>query len=305
MLSERALALCERQHGVVSRRQLLQLGSSPAAVKHALAVRRLHPLWRGVYAVGRPRVSRRGRWLAAVLACGPTAVLSHISAAELWSMHPAAASTIEVSVRLQVVRSRPGIVAHRRSLPTSAIEERNAIPTTSPAQTLIDLAGVLGARELEAAVNRADQLGLIDPESLRSRVESWAGRPGCAPLRRLLDRDTFRLTDSELERRFLRLAERAGLPRPLSGRVVNGHRVDFHWPALNLVVETDGLRYHRTPAQQARDRKRDHSHTAAGTTQLRFTHAEVRHDPNHVIATLTSVIDRLSTPAESFNRRFR
>src|SRR5205814_5987973 len=126
---------------------------------------------------------------------------------------------------------------------------------------------------LEAAVNEADKLDLITPERLRQALEAIARRPGLAALRRLLDRDTFVLTDSELERRFLPIARAAGLPKPLTRVHLNGFKVDFYWPEFDLVVETDGLRYHRTPAQQARDTLRDQAHAAAGLTRLRFTHA--------------------------------
>jgi very-short-patch-repair endonuclease len=111
-------------------------------------------------------------------------------------------------------------------------------------------------------------------------------------LRKMLDRRTFRLTDSELERRFLRLVDRAGLPRPLTQQRVNGFRVDFYWPELGLVIETDGLRYHRTPAQQSRDRIRDQTHAAAGFTVLRFTHAQVRFEADRVVRTLQLVAER-------------
>lgn len=112
-------------------------------------------------------------------------------------------------------------------------------------------------------------------------------------MRRILDRRTFALTDSELERRFLPITRAAGLPLPETGRKLNGFKVDFYWPDLGLVVETDGLRYHRTPAQQARDRMRDQAHTASGLTCLRFTHAQVRFEADHVRATLAAVVRRL------------
>ncbi|HEU4598739.1 MAG TPA: DUF559 domain-containing protein, partial [Solirubrobacterales bacterium] len=112
------------------------------------------------------------------------------------------------------------------------------------------------------------------------------GEPGTARLRFILDRRTFRLTKEELERRFLPITRKAGLPTPLTGRWVNEFEVDFFWPGLGLVVETDGLRYHRTPAEQARDRLRDQTHTAAGLTPLRFTHEQVRYEPEHVLAVL-------------------
>jgi uncharacterized protein DUF559 len=117
--------------------------------------------------------------------------------------------------------------------------------------------------------------------------------PGVRPLREVLDRPTFMLTDSELERRFLLLVRDAGLAPPEAGPHVNGFKVDFYWPDLGLVIETDGLRYHRTPAQQAGDRVRDQVHAAAGLTSLRFTRAQVRFEPSHVQATLAAVASRL------------
>jgi very-short-patch-repair endonuclease len=142
-------------------------------------------------------------------------------------------------------------------------------------------------------VNEADVRGLCDPDALRAALEMLPRRGGKATLRTLLDRRTFRLTRSRLERLFLPIAERAGLPRPLTRQHVNGFEVDFSWPELGLVVETDGLRYHRTPQQQARDRLRDQAHAAAGLTCLRFTHDQVAYEPARVEATLSAVGRRL------------
>jgi very-short-patch-repair endonuclease len=156
----------------------------------------------------------------------------------------------------------------------------------------LDIATRLPRGTLEAAVNEADKLDLVDPESLRAGLESRKGQHGVRPLRALLDRTTFVLTDSELERRFLRIARRARLPNPQTQARVNGFRVDFYWPDLGLIVETDGLRYHRTPSQQARDRLRDQTHTAAGLTPLRFTHGQIRYEPKSVQVTLEAVARR-------------
>src|SRR5438874_498259 len=120
------------------------------------------------------------------------------------------------------------------------------------------------------------------------------GRRGIRTLREVLDKHTFRLTRSELERLFLAIVRTAGLPIPLTQQILNGFKVDFYWPELGLVVETDGLRYHRTPAAQARDRLRDQTHAAAGLTPLRFTHAQIRWEPGHVEWTLASVARPLS-----------
>jgi very-short-patch-repair endonuclease len=173
------------------------------------------------------------------------------------------------------------------------ITRHKGIPVAKPVLVLIDLANRLDDRSVERVVNEADRLDLIDPSALRLALDGYAGWPGVARLRELLDRRTFRLTDSELERRFLPLAAQAGLSLPLTRQRVNGFRVDFSWPELRLVVETDGLRYHRTPAQQARDRVRDQAHLAAGFTPLRFTHAQVRYDAEYVRSTLRVVAKRL------------
>ena len=283
--------LAARQHGVVTRGQLLALGYSPEAIKHRIARGRLHPIWAGVYAVGRPDVTREGMWMAAVLAAGRGAVVSHASAAALWGIGEYERGEIEVTVPKARRVRRPGIRAHRRDLTRRDIGRYRGIPVTSPACTLIDVAPRLPRSRVERSVNEADRLDLVDPDTLRTSVRDDR-RPGARTLRELLDRRTFVLTDSELERRFLAIARAAGLGKPRTGVRVNGFKVDFHWPALRLVVETDGLRYHRTPAQQARDRLRDQAHAAAGLLCLRFTHEQVAYDPEHVRATLRAVAER-------------
>ena len=284
--------LAAGQHGVVARRQLLELGLSAKSIKHRLGKGRLHALFSGVYAVGRPEVGRHGRWMAAVLSCGPDAVLSHESAGAFWEIRERERRGIEVSVPATADPRRPGIVVHRRRA-LGPVVRRDGIPVTNPVRTLVDLATRLRPNELEAAVNEADRLDLVHPDSLRASLDQLPIGPGIAVLRKLLDRRTFVLTESELERRFLPLTRRAGLAAPRSGETVNGFKVDFLWPELGLVVETDGLRYHRTPAQQARDRLRDQTHTAVGLTCLRFTHSQVAFEPDHVVATLAAVAARL------------
>jgi very-short-patch-repair endonuclease len=287
--------LARSQHGVVSREQLLELDFTPAAIAHRLKRGRLHPLHRGVFAVGRPEVGQCGRWMAALLACGPSAVLSHRSAAELWEIRQGS-RPIEVSLLDGAARRVPGVQLHRRSsLLAGECGKRFGIRVTSPIRTLTDLATQVTPSQLEAAVNEADKRDLVTPEALREALEVMRRQPGVGALRRVLDRRTFALTDSALERRFLRLVRSVRLPTPQTGVWLNGFRVDFFWPGLGLVVETDGLRYHRTPAQQARDRRRDQAHTAAGLTTLRFTHAQVRFEPDHVCRVLARLVRRLSS----------
>jgi very-short-patch-repair endonuclease len=293
-LSERAWTLAAEQHGMVARRQLLGLGLSARAIERRVASGRLHPVARGVYAVGRREVTRHGRWMAAVLCCGRQAALSHGSAAALWGIGAERLDQVEVSVWTSSAHRRPGIRVHRRqTVRPRDLGVRDGIPVTGPVRTLVDLATHLDIARLERAINEADRRELADPEALRAALGAYRGQPGVARLRAVLDRRTFRLTDSELERRFLRVAADAGLPPPLTRQRLNGFKVDFLWPDLGLVVETDGLRYHRTPAQQARDRLRDQAHAVAGLTPLRFTHAQVRFEAGHVRTTLIAVARRL------------
>ncbi len=156
------------------------------------------------------------------------------------------------------------------------------IPLTQPVRTFLDLATVAGPKTVERAINEADKLDVIDADALRRALDDYPGQPGVRSLRRILDEHTFRLSDDELERLFRPIAASAGLPTPLTKHMVNKFEVDFFWPDLGLVVETDGWRYHRTPSAQTRDALRFQAHTAAGLTPLRFSHYQVKHEPRHV-----------------------
>ena len=285
--------LVARQHGVISHGQLLALGFTLRAIEHRIEKGRLRRLFRSVYAVGRPEVAREARWMAAVLACGEGAALSHFSAAVLWGVHHAWRRDIDVSVPAGRHPRQEGIRVHRRR--TFETTKHSGIPVTTPICTLVDIAPGLGRDQRERAVNEADKLGLVDPVTLRQALDDMPRRPGLRLLKDTLDRHTFTITDSELERLFIPIALRAGLPMPLTQQWVNGFRVDFYWPDLRLVVETDGLTYHRTPAEQAEDRLRDQVHSAAGLTPLRFTRAQVRFEPAHVESVLAAVRTRLVT----------
>lgn len=294
-MAREAWALAEAQHCVVSRDQLRAVGYVPEAINHRIKTGRLHRLHRGVYAVGRKAVTDHGRWMAAVLACGDGVVLSHTSAAALWRIGAEDHNVVELSLPSPSRKRRPGLRIHRRpSLGPRDFTTEFDIPTTTPARTLIDLAPRLDRAGIERAVNEADKYNLLTPPALRRALEGYGGEPGVAILRTILDRRTFRLTKEELERRFLPLAAKAGLPVPVTGPKVNGFEVDFFWPELGLVVETDGLRYHRTPAEQARDRLRDQAHSAAGMTQLRFTHEQVRYEPGYVVRILAQTASRFA-----------
>jgi Protein of unknown function (DUF559) len=220
--------------------------------------------------------------MGAVLACGDDAVLSHGSAAALWGIGPER-GRIEISVPVSARARRADLSVHRRAgLGPADLTAHRGIPVTSPGLTLLDQASRLGRARMERMINEADKLGLIEPPALRAFLEEHPRREGVARLKAILDRRSFRFTEPGLEQAFLPLAEDAGMPTPLTQQRVNGFRVDFYWPELGLVVETDGLTYHRTPAEQARDRLRDQAHTAAGLTCLRFTHDQVKYEAAHV-----------------------
>ncbi len=285
-------ALVRRQHWVIARAQLLAHGLSSGAIEHRLASGRLHVVHAGVYAVGRRSLTRVGELFAAVLACGEGATLSHASAAELLGVRPRS-RRIEVTVPRRRNPRIPGIRVHRRDLPPEHLTLHRAVPITTPARTLVDIAPQLSDKRLERAVNEADRLDLIDPEALRREIGRMNGVRGARKLASLLDRHTFTLTDSELERIFKPIAAAAGLPPPLTGRKVNGFKVDFWWPDLGLVVETDGLRYHRTPAQQTAALVRDQTHRRADLEPLRFSHFQIARQARYVRACLEDAVRRL------------
>lgn len=291
--SEQIWELVRRQHGVVARSQLLDLGLGSRSIEHRIEKGRLHPLLRGVYAVGRPEVDQRGRWMAAVLSCGTEALLSHRSAAALWGIGRAGGGKwIDIVVPGATCRRRPGVRVHRRSWQGAEHRREVAgIPVTDPVATLLDLASCAPSWQVEQAINEADRLDLVDPETLRGRVAVLSPRPGMACMRRLLGLDG--LTDSGLERKFLAIVRAASLPHPETQAHVHGYRVDFYWPDLGLIVETDGWRHHRTPGEQAIDHRRDHAHVKDGLTTLRFAEQQVRDEPDEVQRTLAAVVKRL------------
>jgi hypothetical protein len=221
-------SLAARQHRVVARRQLLNAGVGSEAIRHRLENARLHVLHRGVYAVGVPHVDRLGGWLAAVLACGDAAVLSHAAAAAHLRLLDPPSGPVEVIVPGSTPTRRPGIVVHAtRLLPSAEVTRRRGIPSTSVDRTLVDLAGAAPAAALERAVEQAFVLRLVGRTRMAEALERAQGRPGLSGLRRLLSRvlDDLPLTRSELERRFLCLVRDDRLPMP----EVNRHRGATEW----------------------------------------------------------------------------
>jgi very-short-patch-repair endonuclease len=296
-------AHARKQHGVVARWQLVRLGFTRSAIEKALKAGRLHRTeWRGVYSVGRPGVSAHGRLMGAVLSCGDSAVLSHQSAGALWRI--SAYDGPEVFLSVPAVGSRKkrkGMTVHRRNLASRDLDRQYDIPVTSPTRTIIDLSAGRDRATAERLINRADARNLVRADTLRAELEHHRGERGVPLLLAVLDRDAFVVADSDLERLFVPLALRAGLPKPHSQRRLGRGRVDFWFPTLNLVVECDSLRYHRTKEQQAEDRARDHEHLLAGRTYIRFTHHQVARDPEYVIRVLVRLrAAASSTPSGAF-----
>jgi very-short-patch-repair endonuclease len=233
--------------------------------------------------------------MAAVLACGGEAALSHRSAAQLWGIGREQEGVVDVTVRRRTKIRRRGLkVRCRPSLGAESLTRWRGIPVTHPVQTLIDLATELKPMRLERAVNEADKLDLVDPDTLRAALGAHKGQPGVLRLATLLDRHTFRLSDSDLEVLFRPLARAAAFPPPLTKHRLLGYEVDFFFPDHDLVVETDGLRYHRTAAQQARMARRDQVHTASGLHVLRFTHWQIAHAADEVTGVLRRIRPHLN-----------
>jgi Protein of unknown function (DUF559)/Transcriptional regulator, AbiEi antitoxin len=251
------------QHGVISIGQLRQAGLTDDAVLGRVRSGRLHRIHRGIYAVGHPALSLEGRWMAAVLACGEGALLSHRSAAALWKLLDPTAGPIEVSVPTTSGRTRKaGIRLHRGiSLASRSGTRRFGIPVTTPAQTIADLEGTVPAPQLRRAIRQAEVLG-------------W--RTG-------LER-TAEATRSELEHLFLRLCERHGIPAPEINVRVGPHEVDFLWREQRLVAETDGYRYHRGSQAFEDDHARDLDLRLLGYKVRRFSYRQVTEQPNQVAA---------------------
>jgi very-short-patch-repair endonuclease len=268
--------LAGRQHGVVSVKQLKDLGLSSSAISYRVGTGRLHPLHRGVYAVGHDGLGNEGRWMAAVLACGGGAALSHISAAQLWRMLPIPNRADGEGLPIHVTvpgegKHHPGIRVHRsRTLSPADVTLRDVIPVTSPARTLEDLRR---ASPLEAFAN-----ALRQAEFLRLPIgNQWRSDH----------------TRSELEARFLGLLRRSRLPQPEVNTRVDRFVVDFLWRAERLIAEVDGWGSHRTRSAFEADRGRDNRLRVLGFKVIRFTWRQVTKDPDEVATTVRSLLTAL------------
>jgi predicted transcriptional regulator of viral defense system len=294
---DRSLALlANRQHGVVSIRQLeQQLGFSHQAVERAAAAGRLHRLYRGVYAVGYRELSQRGECLAAVLAVGPGALLSYYSAGWLWGLRSGSPAPFEVTAFVPRHHRPPkGVKRHRaRNLGEEDRALVDGIPVTSVARTLLDLAWKLRSDQLRRVLARAEDLKLLDLEAIRDVIERNRGHHGAKRLRFALatyERPIW--ARSEFERRFVERLVAAGLPRPATGWNEVGHEIDVYWPDLRFGVELDSFATHGNREAFEADRERDLDFALARIETIRVTELQFYRDPAAIVAGIEMLLAR-------------
>jgi len=250
---DRKLAeLADAQHGVVSLVQLQGLSLSASGVRYRVRAGRLHPIHRGVYAVGRPDLNRRGRWLAAVLACGSAAWLSHRSSCELQALLEAGSGPIHVTTPSRRGRTIPGISAHQAKLLPEDLTVIHGIPCTTVPRSLLDLARTAGEQTLTAAIKQAEVERVFDLASVNALLMRSRRHPGAGRLRNAIAalHPEAAHTRRALELRFLALCTDLGLPSPEVNGLIevagNPLEVDFVWRAQRLAVETDSWTFHGT-----------------------------------------------------------
>lgn len=293
--SDKALAVHARsQHGVLSVGQLQSAGLSPRAVRHRAATGRLTRVHTGIYAVGQP--SRAGRSMAAVLACGAGAVLSHQSAAALWGIGEDPGQ-VHVTVVSRHGRSRPGIVVHRVSdLDVYDLTAWDGLPCTSLARTVLDLAAAVDRRRLERAIDRAETLRIFDLDALNDVLHRNRGRRGTPALASVLaSYGGPEISRSEAEERLLATIGAAGLQRPRVNAWIGlsdggGYEADFLWPDARLIVEVDGRAFHARRRAFEHDRRRDRRLALAGFETRRYSAAELASDPGRVVTEIRAFL---------------
>lgn len=284
-LDDIAAEIAARQHGVVTRAQLLAAGFPARTVDRRVASGRLHVMHRGVYQVG-PFAQPGAAEMAASMACGPNALVAFHNAAWLWKVLPTRRGPVRV-ILTRGHRRRPGIRIHR--LGTVDHDERtvhDGIPVTTPARTLYDLASELSALALDRAVAEAIALRLVTVDELAAMAERHRGRAGAGRLEAAVEGGPPARTRSSAEEEFLRLVRRAKVKAPLVNTTVAGHEVDFYWPDERLAVEVDGRPYHSSPRAFKRDRRRDGDLVELGIRVLRITWDDIAGQPEALLVRL-------------------
>jgi very-short-patch-repair endonuclease len=292
-MDESVRALAAQQHGLVTRTQLIGLGMRADSIQWQVRSGRLICHHRGVYRIG-PLTVARAQEMSAVLACGPAAVVSHHSAAALWQLPGAHGSRIAVQISVVGAHRgrRPGVRTHRvRRLPPDEITKLDGVPLTTPARTILDLAGEADAADLERMVADACKRGIATVAQLRRLIARYPNRRGVARLRGILDAGSGpAFIRSEAEMRFLDLARTARLPLPKVNVLIAGLEVDFFWPPYRLVVEVDGFAFHSSRFSFERDRRRDATLIAHGFRVMRVTWRQIVEEPLALVVSLTRAL---------------
>ena len=292
MVADRAAArIAASQQGIITSAQLEQAGFGPNAVSRRVDGEWLVRVYVGVYRLG-PFGGPFGEEMAALLACGARAVISHWTATGVFALRPRVLSPIDITVVGGLTGQRPGIRPHRAtSLPPGDVVLRHGLRVTTPARTLLDLAAVAPRDVLERLTEEAQVQRLVSPGELAAMVVRGAGRPGVAKLRAVLDYiDEPLLTRSEGEKRLLGLCRSSALPIPRTNVKRAGWEVDAVWDAQRLVVEVDGRQYHDTGASFERDRRKDADLMLAGYRVLRLTWRRLTREPEQVIALIAAAL---------------
>jgi very-short-patch-repair endonuclease len=286
--------LASRQHGVVAREQLLAAGVSAHQVDWRIRARRLHPIHAGVYLVGHAVPTEHATAMAALLACGEEAVLSHRSAASLWRLlsYPATAPAW-VTVPPERSAARPRIKISRANLDPRDIRHRHGMPLTSPPRTILDLSPSLDEYELEALVAEASYRNLASEPELRSQLKRNPRKRGVARLRSVLDLPGGpRRTRSPSEREMLRLLRRSGIDGYETNAKVHTYEVDFLWRDRSFAVEVDGYDAHSGRVAFERDRLKAATLNANGITVMPITGRQIRRDPDGILGRLLAALAR-------------
>ena len=283
------LARARGQHGVVSSAQLAEAGASPGWIAHRVERGWLRRLHRGVYLVG-PLEAPHARAMAAAIAGGLGALVSHYPGAVLWELRPPTEDQMHITIVGRDRRSRPGIRTHIVSAMHPAdITRRHGIPVTSVARTLLDLAAIAPSHELDRALNEAYLQRRLSTPSLNEQFSRYPRHRGKAALKEAT-RDEPKLTRSEAERLMLALIRDAGLPAPETNVNVAGHEVDMLWREHKLIVEIDGYAFHSMRRSFEQDRRRDQDLVAAGHRVTRVTWRQLTHDAIAVAVRLATAL---------------
>jgi very-short-patch-repair endonuclease len=289
---EQTVEALARPHGVVGREELLAVGVTAGFIDARVDAGGFRPVHRGVYAVG-PIQSDEAPEMAAVLACGERAVLSHRSAAALWRLRSKHADQpVEVTVAARHVPRRSGIRIHKTGrLMVDEVTTLRRIRITTPARTVLDLASCVSVRELEQAIAVAERTYAGIQRRLLALLARYPGRPGTPKLRELLNfPGKPALARSEAEERFVRLIRRSGLPAPEVNVALHGYELDFFWRDEGLAVEIDGYAFHGDRDSFEADRRRDAELARRGIQVMRVTWLQITDEPEAALVRLAEVL---------------